>query len=330
MKHVHLASTSASRLAEARAELDRVRRALRELPRAGRRVFVMSELEGRSCNEIAEILGLSVAVARSRLDAAREVFERYYRVATQSSLHGLVLTAVLLASGCETVTEGHDHSPWTTSIGSTGSSSDDGDDAEEVGSESDADTDDDGGTSTSGDAPSDDGPPPGDGSTTDSNDGDPVGDVPDTPHCQPVADWDPSWAKLEEDALALVNQHRAQGASCGGAGSFGSAPPLIMEPRLRCAARRHAKDMHERNFFDHVNPSGQDPGQRIQQTGYTFSGWGENIAGGAHDAALVVSDWMASPGHCAQLMDDYYAETGMGFYPGGPVGTLWTQVFARP
>jgi uncharacterized protein YkwD len=48
------------------------------------------------------------------------------------------------------------------------------------------------------------------------------------------------------------------------------------------AARKHSIDMGTRNFFDHVNPDGQDPFARMKAAGWNPTGayaWGENIAG---------------------------------------------------
>jgi uncharacterized protein YkwD len=152
-------------------------------------------------------------------------------------------------------------------------------------------------------------------------------DVPDIAYCEDVAVWDPAWVQLELDILDLVNQRRAEGANCGSEGSFGAAPPLTMHPALRCAARKHSKDMHERSFFDHTNPSGESPWDRMGQAGYTYSSAGENIAGGSPDAAGTMQQWMGSDGHCANIMSPNFEEIGVGYYPGGEWGTLWTQAF---
>ncbi len=53
---------------------------------------------------------------------------------------------------------------------------------------------------------------------------------------------------------------------------------------------------------------------------------GENIASGQESADEVVDGWMASPGHCANIMDPNFTEIGVGYYD----GDIWTQVFGRP
>lgn len=153
-------------------------------------------------------------------------------------------------------------------------------------------------------------------------------DVPeDIPYCQGVVDWDPTWKAREEAIVELVNEYRAQGADCGSKGSFGPAAPLAMQPNLRCAARAHSKDMAERNFFDHVNPDGESPFDRMMKAGYSFFTAGENIAAGNDTAEATMQQWMESDGHCANIMNPDFKEIGVGYHPGGQWGHLWTQTF---
>jgi uncharacterized protein YkwD len=155
-------------------------------------------------------------------------------------------------------------------------------------------------------------------------------EVPDIAFCDDVADWDPSWSTLEEQVLAIVNQHRAAGADCRTGGMFGPTHALTMDPALRCSARKHSADMAARNFFDHTNPSGEDPFVRMQQAGYSFQAAGENIAAGSPDAAGTMQQWMDSDGHCTNIMSPNFTEIGVGYSTGGMYGTLWTQNFGAP
>jgi len=153
-------------------------------------------------------------------------------------------------------------------------------------------------------------------------------DVPDNAHCADVAGWSPEWAQLELDVLVIVNQVRGQGANCGSKGAFGPAGPLTMDPALRCAARKHSVDMAMRNFFDHINPDGETPWDRMGEAGYGgYSAAGENIAAGSPDAAGTMDQWMTSDGHCANIMNPDFEHIGVGYSTGGQYGHLWTQVF---
>jgi uncharacterized protein YkwD len=150
-------------------------------------------------------------------------------------------------------------------------------------------------------------------------------EMPPNVYCSDVAGWDPTWIALEDEVLELVNERRAEGADCGSPGSFEPAGPLTMNAALCCAARRHARDMGTRDYFDHFSPEGDGPGERFDRAGYEGSTWGENIAWGYASPAAVVSGWMDSPGHCANIMNARFTEMGVGYYE----GNLWTQAFGR-
>lgn len=155
--------------------------------------------------------------------------------------------------------------------------------------------------------------------------GDGGDDIPVGAYCDPAADWDPAHAELEEQVLDLVNQRRAAGASCGGAGTFAATSGLSMNGALRCAARVHSKDMADRGYFSHNTPEGVDPFDRMLEAGYSFTAAGENIAQGYPTAEAVMAGWMSSDGHCSNIMSPDYAEIGVGYY----TGAYWTQTFGR-
>jgi uncharacterized protein YkwD len=154
-------------------------------------------------------------------------------------------------------------------------------------------------------------------------------DVPSNDYCEPTADWDPSWAELEWEIVELVNQRRAEGASCGEGSDFGPTGPLQMDARLQCAARIHAMDMGERDFFSHDNPDGLSPPDRLALAGY--SGWtsGENIAAGSSTAPATMQQWMTSESHCALIMSPNFSIIGVGFHPAtyATFDEYWTQTF---
>jgi uncharacterized protein YkwD len=159
-------------------------------------------------------------------------------------------------------------------------------------------------------------------------------DVPSTEHCAAVADWDPEWVAFEEEVLRLVNEARSQPADCGVEGQFESAAPLSMDPILRCSARLHSLDMSERDFFAHDNPDGVDPFERMAAAGFSGGGGGENIAAGQRSPESVMLDWMASDGHCANIMRAAFTTIGVGYEAGsgqrGGGSNFWTQNFGAP
>ncbi|MCA9691476.1 MAG: CAP domain-containing protein [Myxococcales bacterium] len=182
--------------------------------------------------------------------------------------------------------------------------------------------DDDGATGDSGEST-------GDSETEDDSSSGGGDDVPAIPFCAGVADWSSQAASLEQEVLALVNEARAAGYNCTGQ-SFSPTGPLTMSPALRCAARVHTQDMVDHNFFDHTNLMGEGPQERIDKTGYKWSRWGENIAGGNPTAEATVQQWLESSGHCANIMSPEFTEIGVGYVAGGLYGHTWTQVFGTP
>ncbi|MEV6651985.1 sigma-70 family RNA polymerase sigma factor [Streptomyces sp. NPDC051219] len=119
-----------------------------------------------------------------------------------------------------------------------------------------------------------------------------------------------------QKVIALINKERAK-KGCG---------PVRSNKRLKKAALRHSKDMAARDFFDHTNPDGVDPGERITAAGYEWSTYGENIARGQRSPAQVMDAWMDSPGHRANILNCSFEEVGIGIHRGSG-GPWWTQAF---
>ncbi|WP_173861704.1 CAP domain-containing protein, partial [Streptomyces aureus] len=96
-----------------------------------------------------------------------------------------------------------------------------------------------------------------------------------------------------DQVIALVNAERAK-AGCG---------PLSANATLTRAAQGHSEDMAARDFFDHTNPDGAGPGERVTAAGYPWSTYGENIAMGQSSPEQVMESWMNSPGHRANILN---------------------------
>ena len=82
---------------------------------------------------------------------------------------------------------------------------------------------------------------------------------------------------LATRALQLVNDVRARGTHCGDE-LFGPAPPVTLSGTLEDVALGHANDMAEKNYFEHVDPAGQSPADRVRAVCYSDKLVGENIA----------------------------------------------------
>jgi uncharacterized protein YkwD len=131
----------------------------------------------------------------------------------------------------------------------------------------------------------------------------------------------PTQAELDwaDEILDLVNQVR-QDAGVG---------LLAPDAAAADAAYGHAYDMEVREFFDHVNPTGEWPADRLRRAGATFQGSGENIAQGYDTPQDVMDAWMASPGHRENILRPQFGRLGVGvrLSPGGP---WWVQNFLAP
>ena len=97
---------------------------------------------------------------------------------------------------------------------------------------------------------------------------------------------------------------------------FTAAPPLSASRKLNDAAAGHARDMARRKFFDHRGDDGSQPKDRVIRAGYQPRLTGENIAFGPESAEEVVAGWLASPGHCANIMDSRFQHIGVGLATG--------------
>ncbi|WP_287815968.1 CAP domain-containing protein [Pseudomonas sp.] len=128
--------------------------------------------------------------------------------------------------------------------------------------------------------------------------------------------------------LAQLNTARAQPHTCG-AQAFSPAPPLAWNATLAQVAQAHAQDMANRNYFDHLDHDGHTPGDRAELAGYNAQALGENIAAGQDSVAKVVAGWLASPGHCANLMNPQFRDLGAAYAtdPKSDAGIYWTGMF---
>lgn len=122
--------------------------------------------------------------------------------------------------------------------------------------------------------------------------------------------------------LKLVNDVRSKGCYCGKEW-MPPVAPLVWHEALEQAGFTHSSNMAAREFFSHVNPeSGSEPGDRIRETGYQATAWGENIFYGTLREQMAIEGWLNSSGHCKNIMSPYFREMGV-----SRKGLYWTQVF---
>jgi uncharacterized protein YkwD len=139
-----------------------------------------------------------------------------------------------------------------------------------------------------------------------------------------------SSATIRERVLRLVNHARAGSRRCGHE-RFAATTPLAASPLLDRAAQEHAFDMARYDYFEHTGMDGSVPKERLARLGYRSLLTGENIAYAPESAEEVVSGWLASPGHCANIMEPRFREMGIAFAVGRKRGAIyWVQDLAEP
>jgi uncharacterized protein YkwD len=103
--------------------------------------------------------------------------------------------------------------------------------------------------------------------------------------------------------------------------------PLHLDGKLGAAAAGHANDMVSQHYFAHDSRNGSSFSARIKRTGWTRSRRsytiGENIGWGGGDFATpraMVSAWMHSSGHRANILARQFRMIGIGIANGAPTG----------
>lgn len=111
------------------------------------------------------------------------------------------------------------------------------------------------------------------------------------------------------------------------------AGPLRVSSVLTEAAEAKARHMAEEGYFAHIGPDGKTPWQWFSEAGYTFAYAGENLAVRFDESADVVTAWMNSPSHRANIVGTQFTEIGVGVAEGvyeGRPATFVVQMFGTP
>ena len=148
----------------------------------------------------------------------------------------------------------------------------------------------------------------------------------------------------KQELLNAINKARSVARDCypdnPNYGQMGPVHDLYWSTELYTAALEHSTDLAYSNTFSHNgsgtefditgngSPSSFD--ERILANGYAnYYSVGENIAGGQESIEDVMAAWLASPGHCANIMSDKYTEVGVAIVTkeDSTYGIYWTQNF---
>lgn len=146
----------------------------------------------------------------------------------------------------------------------------------------------------------------------------------------------------EQVFLEQLNEARADPAAYGRSigldlSNVSPAQPLAISTQLTQAARQHAQDMALRGYFAHVTPEGVNAGQRISNSGFFWSSYGESLAGGTTYPGptealrgLVIDAGVPNLGHRKHLLaiDAVFKaqnQVGIGIVQGsGTLGNYYT------
>ncbi|RMF51195.1 MAG: DUF11 domain-containing protein, partial [Anaerolineae bacterium] len=117
----------------------------------------------------------------------------------------------------------------------------------------------------------------------------------------------------QEQAIAriveLTNQVRASQSP--------PLPPLKLNLTLNASSQEHSNDTAYNGLSGHTGSDGSAPEDRIYRNGYDYLYAGENWAAGQQTPDAVMTAWVNSPAHFANLVNTLYREIGVGytFYP---------------
>lgn len=127
-------------------------------------------------------------------------------------------------------------------------------------------------------------------------------------------------ANFEKEVIRLTNAERAKSG----------LPALSENPQISKVARLKSQDMADKGYFSHQSPTYGSPFQMMQSFGLRFSAAAENIAYGQGTPQEVVTAWMNSPGHRANMLSRSCSQIGVGMTKNKSGSPYWTQMFMQP
>jgi uncharacterized protein YkwD len=143
--------------------------------------------------------------------------------------------------------------------------------------------------------------------------------------CTPGASWGTVSSTFAGQVVSLVNQHRQ---------ALGLVQ-LQVSPTLTNAAVWKSLHMGYYGYMAHDDPAppvARKVPDRLAACGYPAypngtAGWGENIAYGYATPAAVMTAWLNSPGHRANIENPTYRAIGVGAARNAKGTYYWTEDF---
>jgi uncharacterized protein YkwD len=133
-----------------------------------------------------------------------------------------------------------------------------------------------------------------------------------------------------QKAVEQLNALRRQAAPCAAASTV--MQRLSWETKLAASAHEQAMDLAVQDRLSHVDSRNRGLGVRLRSVGYAAAGAGENLAAGQTDIEDALQAWLASPSHCANLMQPEYRDVGLACVQrrGSRYERFWVAHFGVP
>jgi uncharacterized protein YkwD len=124
-------------------------------------------------------------------------------------------------------------------------------------------------------------------------------------------------SSFASQVLKLVNQERVKGG----------LSELTMSSALTAPANKRAQEIKQ--SFSHTRPNGSAWSTVLDEYNVSVSTAGENLAYGYNTPEAVVTGWMNSPGHRANIMNGKFHKIGIGVYKDSNGTVYCTQLFSN-
>jgi uncharacterized YkwD family protein len=118
-----------------------------------------------------------------------------------------------------------------------------------------------------------------------------------------------------QQVLDLVNAERSKNG----------LSPLTLDASVSKVAQLKAEDMKQNSYFSHTSPTYGSPFNMLKSFGISYKTAGENIAKGQKTPQAVVTAWMNSDSHRANILNKNFTKLGVGYANGS--SPYWVQIF---
>lgn len=120
----------------------------------------------------------------------------------------------------------------------------------------------------------------------------------------------------EKEVFDLINKQRTNNGLAA----------LKNDSKVQRVARIKAQDMVDNNYFSHTSPTYGSPFDMLKSFKISYKTAGENIAGNSSNSSVVTA-WMNSSGHKANILNSNFNYTGIGVVSSPKYGKMYVQLF---